>query len=840
MNRFTFQISLAVLAFSLSWPGFAATTGSSTNAPSAPALPAIRSLKLQPDSLTLKDGRDERRVLVWGVIDGDKLVDLTAQAILESKSTNVEIDSQGYISPKVKGKAEVSVSAAGRTAKLAITVEDAAVPPVRFVRDIEPLISKAGCNAGTCHGSAKGKNGFKLSLRGYDPEFDYQALVNDLSGRRFDRVAVDESLMLLKPLAEVPHEGRQAIKPGSRQHQMLRQWILEGVKPEKIEVGRAKSLEIIPAEVAMDLPGQEQQMLVLAHYEDGSVRDVTREAVFSSNNGDVAEVKAGLVKAMRRGEAAMLIRYEGLYAANQVTVMGDRAGFQWSDAAEYNFIDEYINAKLKKMRILPSEVCTDAEFLRRIYLDLTGTPPTLEKTQAFLDDEKTSGQKKRAKIVDELLGSKDYIERWANKWADLLQCNSENLGQKGVWLFRQWIERQIADNVPYDKMVRSLLTAQGSCYENPAVNYLRVLREPGKITEDVSQTFFGVRFNCNKCHDHPFEKWTQSQYYQFGAYFAQVAIKRGQLGKEVIRNNTSDTTPVTGEEIVYRNYAGGEVKHPKTDMVVAPKVPFGSAKDTVAEGDRRDVLVDWLTSKDNPLFAKSMANRVWSYFFGRGIIEPVDDIRASNPASNPELLDAMTADFVKNGFDIRKLMRTICLSRTYQLSIVPNKWNEDDKSNFSHAIPRRLSAEQLFDAVALATGVRPNFNGLPKGMTAMEAPDGNVAGSEFLTLFGRPKRLSACECERTSNITLSHALSMINGVTIADAISKGDNKIAKMVESEKDDKKLVQQIYYACLNRPATEDEMSAIDFSKAGPRLETAQDLAWALLNSPSFLFNR
>jgi hypothetical protein len=367
-----------------------------------------------------------------------------------------------------------------------------------------------------------------------------------------------------------------------------------------------------------------------------------------------------------------------------------------------------------------------------------------------------------------------------------------------------------------------------------------VLREPGKITEDVSQTFLGVRFNCNKCHDHPFEKWTQNQYYQFGAYFAQVSIKRGFLGKETIRNNTGDPTPVTGEEIVYRNPAGGEVKHPKTDMAVAPKVPFGSAKDLPSEGDRRDALVDWLTSKENPLFAKSMANRVWSYFFGRGIIDPVDDIRASNPPSNPELLDALTADFVKNDFDLRKLMRTICLSRTYQLSIIPNKWNEDDKSNFSHEVPRRLSAEQLFDAVAIATGVRPNFNGLPQGMRASEAPDGNVAGNDFLGLFGRPKRLSACECERTSNITLSHALNMINGVTVGDAINKRDNKIAKLVEAEKDDKKLIESIYYTCLNRPPTEKEIAAVEFPKDAGRLEVAQDLTWALLNSPAFLFNR
>src|ERR1043166_1022646 len=429
MNRFAFQTGSFVMVLGCALSAFCAGSTAGTNAAPAWQPPTIQALKLEPDSLALQDGRDERRVLVWGKAEGGKLVDLTSRARLETKSTNIEIDATGYIRATAKGNAEVTVKAGGQTAKLNVTIQDATVPRVRFVRDIEPLMSKVGCNAGTCHGSAKGKNGFKLSLRGYDPDFDYQALINDLSGRRFDRVAVDQSLMLLKPTAEVPHEGRQVLKPGSKEYQLLRQWIVEGVEPEKSEVGRAKKLEGIPADVALDMPGQDQQMLVLAHYPDGAVRDVTRQAVFSSNNGDVAEVKDGLVHAVRRGEAAILIRYEGLYAANQVTVMGDRSGFQWAETPEYNFIDKHVNAKLKKMKILPSEVCSDAEFLRRGYLVLKGLPPKVEKVTAFIED-KAPSQEKRAQLVDELLASREYTERWANKWADLLQCNSENLGQK--------------------------------------------------------------------------------------------------------------------------------------------------------------------------------------------------------------------------------------------------------------------------------------------------------------------------------------------------------------------------------------------------------------------------
>lgn len=830
-------VALAVLVLTL-LPA-RAEKSAPKEAPPAPPLPAIRALKLLPESLTLSDARDEQRVLVLGVIEGDKTIDLTALAKFSSDAGCVAIGADGYIRPKSDGAAEVSVKAAGQSAKLAVKVASAEGRGVDFVRDVQPILAKAGCNQGTCHGSAKGKNGFKLSLRGYDPEFDYAALITDVAGRRFNRVNVDESLMLLKPLGEVPHEGRQALKPGSREHQMLRQWIVEGTKFSNIK-SRAKSIEILPKESEMDLAGRSQQFLVIAKYEDGSTRDVTRDAHFSVSNTEVSDVTGGgVVKGLRRGESALLVRFEGIYGTALLTVMGDRSGYQWADVPENNFIDQHVNAKLRKMKILPSDVTSDGEFMRRVYLDLTGLPPKAEKVRAFLDD-KTPSKEKREKLLDELLGSNDYVEFWANKWADLLQCNSENLGQKSVWLYRNWIRQQVADNVPYDKFVRTLLTAKGSSYENPAVNYLRVLREPGKMTEDVTQTFLGVRFNCNKCHDHPFEKWTQNQYYEMGAYFAQVGFKRGQVGKEVIFAEAGGSFQITSEEIVYHKYDGGEVKHLKTDAPVAPKVPVGDAKSIAAGADRRVPMVDWLVAPENPFFAKSMANRIWSYFLGRGIIDPVDDIRASNPPSNPELLDALTAQFVKDGFDLRKLMKTICQSRTYQLSIVKNKWNEDDTINFSHAHPRRLSAEQMVDALALATGTKAKLAGVPSGMRAAQIPDGMVAGNDFLQLFGRPKRQSACECERSSSLTLSHALSLINGPTISEAIAAPDSRIAKLVKTEKDDRKLVEDIYLSCLSRPPTEKELKAVEFKSGADRLEVAQDLAWALLNSPAFLFNR
>jgi hypothetical protein len=815
-----------------------AAPGTKEALPPKPPLPAFQAVTLQPTSLTLTDGRDERRVLVWGETPNGERIDLTSEAKLRTDSVNVDLD-EGFIRAKAKGEAEVIVCVAGKEVKLPVTVLSAEMPPVRFVRDVMPVLSRVGCNAGTCHGSAKGKNGFKLSLRGYDPDFDYHALIDDLSGRRFNRVKVEDSLMLLKPTAEVPHEGRQVIKPDSRDYRLLRQWIAEGTKPEDPVQARANQVEVLPAEIDLSLPGMTQELIVLAHYRDGSSREVTRDAVITSNNEEIAKVQHGLVTGIRRGEAAILIRYEGNYATAELRVMGDRSGFQWPQPPEYGFIDQQVDAKLRKMKILPSDLCADAEFVRRVSLDLTGLPPTATRVRAFLADQ-TPSKAKRERLIDELIASPEYTSFWANKWADLLQCNSENLGKKGVWAFKEWITQSIAENKPYNQFVREVLLAQGSSYLSPAVNYYRVLREPGKIAEDVSQTFLGVRFNCNKCHDHPFEKWTQSQYYEFAAYFARVGFKRGTLGQDVVRTFTGDNQTVTGEEIVFLRYDDAEVKNPKTDKDVVPQVPYGSAPNTAADEDRREAFVQWLTSKDNPYFAKSMANRVWSYFFGRGIINPVDDIRGSNPPSNGPLLDALTDEFVRTGFNVRSLMRTICQSRSYQASILPNKWNADDQLNFSHAIPRRLSAEQLVDAVAVSTGTKVSFSGLPKGMRAVDVPDGIVEGNEFLSLFGRPKRQSACECERTSNLTLAHAMSLINGNLISDALQAPDSQLKKLVEADPDNQQLVQDLYLTVLNRPATDKEVKSVDFASSSSRLEVAQDLTWALMNSPAFLFNR
>jgi len=800
-----------------------------------PPLPPIEKLQLEPPSLTLENALDARLVIVWGLTKDGQKFDLTDSATFKCDSASVVVGPDRYIAPTAAGETSVTVAAADKTATLPVKVVSADQPRISFARDVMPVLGKVGCNAGTCHGSKDGKNGFKLSLRGYDPDYDYKALINDLQGRRFERIQPEQSLMLLKPIGAVPHEGRKVFDVDSRPYKLIHQWIKEGVtKDADVSAQKPTKIEILPKAVDLDLPGREQRLIVLATYPDGKTRDVTRDAVMSSNSDEIAKVKDNKVTAVRRGEAAVLIRYEGNYGVANVSVMGDRTGFAWAPMPEASFIDKFVNAKLQQRKILPSAECTDADFVRRVYLDLTGTVPTAAQARAFVED-KTPSAQKREKLVDSLLGSRDFVAYWSNRWADLLQCNSKTLGEEAVWGFREWIRKSVAENMPYDRFVRSLVVAQGSNLTNPAVNYYRALKDKddagklttNKMTEDVSQTFLGVRFSCNKCHDHPFERWTQSQYYQFGAFFARVSFKKGER---------------PGEEIVFTNYNGGETEHPLLHKVMTPTVPYGTPADVEKARFRQEAFANWLTSKDNPLFARSYANRVWSYFFGRGIIDPVDDIRASNPPVNPELLDALTDDFVKSGFNVRHLMRTIVLSNTYQRSFAPNKWNEDDKVNFSHAIPRRLGAEQMMDAVAVATGTKPKVQGLPDDLRSVYLADGMIGeGNDFLKLFGRPKRETACECERTSNVSLAHALNLINGSMIGGAVIDSANEITRLVDRQPDNRKVIEEIYYAILNRPPTEAEIGNFDLgADAKQRHEVAQDLAWALLNSPAFLFNR
>lgn len=705
----------------------------------------------------------------------------------------------------------------------------AAERPTNFIRDVMPVLNRAGCTSGACHGSAKGKNGFKLSLRGYDPQFDYRALLFEVSGRRFNRAAPAESLMLAKPAMQVPHEGGLRFDVDSDYYKTIYKWIAEGAPYGDPALDSPAELSVDPPEIFMESPGGSLALRVTAKYADGSTRDVSREAVIESNSTSTAKIAAdGAVHGERVGEAALLVRYEGKFATVPVTILNPEPGFEWRQLAQHNYIDKHIDAKLKRLKIQPAPEASEATFLRRIYIDLTGIPPTPEQIRAFLED-RASPRMKRARLIDRLIGSREFVDHWALKWGDLLQSNRKHLGEKGTWVFRQWIRDAVASNQPYDAFVRELLTSLGSTFQSPAANYFRVNDDPKAAMETTTQLFLGVRMVCAQCHDHPFEKWTQNQYYQLAAFFAAVGMKPGFDADE---------------QIVYLKRSDNDLKHPKTNKAVDAEYLIASAGLPPAADfqDRREALAAWLTSAKNPFFAKAIVNRVWSYFLGRGIIEPVDDIRGSNPPINPALLDALEQDFIASGFDLQHLIRAIVSSRTYRAGIETNKWNENDEVNFSRFIPRRLPAESLLDAIAVATGSRPNFPEVPEDFTAQQLPDPHVGKGGFLDMFGRPERESSCECERRNDLSLPQAMNLVNGPTLAEAIADPEGRIAEAILAGKSDRGLVEELYLAALSRFPTAVEMDrALTYMRStSGRAAQAQDLLWALINSNAFLFNR
>ena len=789
----------------------------------------FQEIRVEPSPLVFSGPGSVRRILVTGITATGERRDLTATADYEDPAGLVEVQGKGYLHPKKSGETTLRVTAEAFVADVAVRIEPAREQPTTFLKDVLPVINKVGCTQGVCHGAAKGKNGFKLSLRGYDPRFDYQSLLYDMSGRRFNRADPARSLMLAKPTQEVAHGGGLMLKRDSRYYDTLLQWITDGVPYGEDSTDRVRRLEVLPEEVFLTAPGRRQSVVVLAEYVDGSLRDVTREAHLGSSNTEAIAVTDGaVVEGQRVGEGALLVRYEGKFVTVPVTVLNPSSGFEWRPLPQYNYIDELVDGKLERIRVQPSPPVADSEFLRRVSLDLTGRLPGPEEIRAFLADP-ADRQNKRLEAIDRLMGSDAYVDHWTLKWGDLLRNNRKFLGHKGIWSFREWIRQSVAENKPYDQLVRELLASKGSTLENPAVNYFRVARTPQDAMETTTQLFLGVRMVCAQCHDHPFEKWTQDQYFQMSAFFSAIGIRPGFK---------------SGEEIVYEKRQDADLKHPKDGRVVEPRylLPVKGAPKLDGTGDQRPALVEWLTSKENPFFARAVANRVWSYFFGRGIIEPVDDIRASNPAVNAPLLDALAQDLKDHDYDLQRLMRTIVESRTYQASIRTNAWNENDGINFSRRIPRRLSAEQLADAISAATGSRVEFETVPEDSRAAQLPDPHVENGEFLDLFGRPQRDQPCECERRSDMSLSQALNLVNGPMVGRAVADPQGRVASLILGGASDRELIEDLYLSTLSRPPTESEYAsaALLFQERQSRAGTAQDLLWALLNSNAFLFNR
>lgn len=780
----------------------------------------IASIEVEPKSIAIGKPNEYAQLLVTATMNDGSKADITRMAKLTSTAPAASVNARGLVRPAKDGKGAVRVAFMGRSAEVPFAVSgmNQTLKP-DYVRDVMPVLSKLGCNMGTCHGAKDGKAGFKLSLRGYDPIFDVLAFSDELASRRANVASPEHSLMLLKASGSVPHEGGQLTVPGELYYETLKAWIGQDAKLD-MKTPRVTSIEVFPKNPVIERIGGRQQMRVVARYADGYVKDVTAEAFLESGNGDVIEADtSGLMTSLRRGEAAILARFEGAYAATTITVMGDRTGFVWKQPETWGKIDELVAKKWERMKIEPSGLASDEEFLRRIHLDLTGLPPKPEDVRAFLADTRETRVKREA-VIEKLIGHPDFVDHWTNKWADMLQVNSKFLGAEGAASLRAWIKQQVTDNTPYDRMAYRIITATGSTKDNPAANYFKTVRNAEDLVENTTHLFLATRFNCNKCHDHPFEKWTWDQYYETAAFFAQVDIKPDPASA----GKTIGGTAVEGAKPLYEiigDKAEGEMNHLRTNAPVAPQVPYDTqliSQGPAAPKSRREQFAAWMTSPDNDYFAMSYANRIWGYLTGTGVIEPLDDIRAGNPPSNPELLQHLTNEFVQSGFDVRHLMRLITKSRTYQLSLATNKWNADDTVNYSHAKARRLPAEVLFDAVFAATGSQPNIPGVPKGTRAAQLADGQIQPADgFLANFGKPARESVCECERSNEVNLGPVMALMSGPTVGDAISDPNNAIAKLTKEVADDRKLVEEIFVRVLNRLPTDKEIAAALASMEG-----------------------
>lgn len=751
-------------------------------------------IEVFPPAITLAGVREQMQMVVTGYYADGSVQDLTRAA--EFASTNAEVFTlDGSVAlPKADGTADLKVTVGGQEASIAVNVTNqAASQRVSFEYGTLAALSKQGCNAGACHGSPSGKGGFRLSLRAFDPELDKLTLIHEDFGRRTNSIEPAESLLLLKPLMKVPHGGGLKLHASDPSYEVIRDWIAEGCKLDPPEQPRVVKLQVYPPSGRLlKRPAHTQQLAVLAHYSDGSSRDVTELAVYSSSDEAVASVsEGGLVVGEDRGEAAVIVRYMEFIESSFVTFVRDIEGFAWSNPPTNNYIDEAVDAKLQQLKFLPSDVCTDEEFVRRIYLDVIGILPTVEEVQAYLAD---TASDKRAKLIDQLLERPEFAKFWTLKWGDLLRLTSKQVGGDGVYKYHRWVERAIAANMPYDQFARELLTASGSSHLNPAANFYRTATDTNDCVETISQVFLGARLQCAKCHNHPFERWTQDNYYGMAAFFNRVQ-----------RQNT----PKPDETFIWVSKKG-EVTQPRTGKQMKPWLPGDGDVENADVDDRRELFAEWLTRPENPFFAKIEANRIWSHLFGRGIVDPPDDFRDSNPPSNAALLEGLSADFVKSGFDRKHVIRAILNSRTYQSSFEPNDFNKDDTKYFSHYQPRLLSAEQLLDAICDVTAVPEKFGSLPTTTRATQLPAPDLVKHEFLKIFGQPERQTVCQCERSSESNLGMAIQFFNGPLIYNKLRDGNNRFRQLLNEQKPDQEIITELHFAAVNRPPTDKELAA------------------------------
>jgi hypothetical protein len=829
MKRMEFTLSVALLITLVSSASFAVE-------PKGLGDPGVLdSLKVGPetaDKSFLIRGQDARQQLVIsGVYSSGQLRDHTHGAKYSVTPAGIiAVAEDGMMTPIKDGQATVKAAFGGKETTTLVKVNGVENQvPINFKNQIVPIFTKLGCNSGGCHGKASGQNGFKLSLLGFYPDDDFEFLVKEARGRRLFPTSPGESLLLQKATGKSPHGGGKRMEVGSYEYRILQRWVKQGMPKGSEDDPQVVGIECLPKQRLMDR-GSDQQITVVARYSDGSTEDVTRMALYEANDSEMAEsTETGLIKTLDlAGEVAIMARYQGQVSTFRATIP---LGADTSKMpATANFIDNAVFAKLRLLGIPASEVCDDATYLRRVYIDVTGTIPTEEEVRTFLTDKSSD---KREKLVDRLINTEGYADYFANKW-NLVLRNKKRRAEdtQGTYAFYQWIRDSLYENKPYDQFVREIVTASGEMTFNPAVVWYREVNEVNEQVEDTAQLFLGLRIQCARCHHHPFEKWSQDDYYGFAAFFSTVGNK----------TTPGILTQQRDRRIFHDERRTAQSTNPRTKQALKPAGLGSDALELSKDRDPRTFLADWMSRKDNPFFAHALVNRYWKHFFDRGIVEPEDDMRETNPPSNPELLNGLASNFIENKFDIKWLVRTICTSKTYQLSALPNDYNLKDKQNFSRYYPKRLTAEVLYDAFHQVTNTTQAYSGLPTGTRAIQLPDPSV-GPYFLKVFGQPQGDTACECERSQEANLAQSLHLLNSTEVQTKIAHAQGRAAKLsADKARPDDERMKELYRWAYSREPNKEEMAIalahIKKHEAKPKI-AYEDIIWALINTKEFLFN-
>lgn len=792
----------------------------------------VSRLEVFPQQFELSGPRQSLQLVVTGIQTNEEITDLTSTASYQVTQPDViRISSSGRVTPRSNGTTQVRIVQGDQSQTVTIRVSgQKSIRPVSFEHETLPALAKAGCSGGACHGSPHGKGEFRLSLFGFEPEFDRMSLVRDSRSRRVNTINPAESLLLQKPTMQIPHAGGRRLMPGDHLYELLHDWIGAGCPADSPEAA-CIGIEVYPSvNRVLRFPANHQQFTVHAMFDDGSVRDVTHLSQFTLSDPSIAEAStSGLITGLDRGETAVIVRYLEFIETPLLTFVRDVDDFVWSNPPAFNYIDEKVDRKLNQLQYLPSGVCSDEIFVRRVYLDVLGTIPTLSETDRFLAD---ASPDKRQRLIDNLLERPEYALFWAQKWGDLLRVSRKQIGLSSVFKYSQWIQAAIASNMPYDHFAREILTASGSTITTPAGNYYRTSADTLDAMESTAQLFLGTRIQCAKCHNHPFERWTQSNYYGLAAFFNRVE-----------RHRTDNP-----EEVILWTKSSGEVHHPTDGRAMKPWVPSTGELDVPTAADRRITLTNWLTAPDNPFFARVEVNRIFSHVMGRGIVEPFDDFRDSNPPANAELLDALAQDFVDHNFDRKHMLRTILNSRTYQADSRPNQFNRGDNKYFSHYMPRQLTAEQLVDSLGQVVGRRKQFALVAADTKAtwLPAPDlqphdrSKLGEIDFLKVFGQPERQSVCECDRGDDSSLGQALELLNGSFINRLLTDENNRLHLGIRNSRPREEVIVELYRLALSRYPSESELnhSLAYMESHADKTKALEDICWAILNKDEFLF--